>query len=170
MKIIQIKNQVEGYAIINFGNINMMEIVKNGNVSILNGKSFTWDKSLNSAISDCPFYIGATPIFLTEKLGHVFDSSNVNMATFDVEGENYTIVLAPVLNENSINLTESKCRTFRSGKIMDVNEYVFTSGINYPEIFTPNEFRMFTFCNELIAKQLFSCHFNQLKFVECSIV
>lgn len=170
MKIIQIKNQVEGYAIINFGNINMMDIVKNGNVSILNGKSFTWDKSLNSAISDCPFYIGATPIFLTEKLGHVLDGSNVNMATFDVEGENYTIVLAPVLNVNSINVSESKCRTFRSGKIMDVNEYVFTSGVDYPEIFTPQEFGLFTFCNESIAKQLFSCHFNQLNFVECSIV
>ena len=170
MKVVQIKNQVEGYATINFGNINLMEMIKNENVSVLNGKSFTWDKSLNSTISDCPFYIGAIPIFLTEKLGSVLNDSILNMATFDVEGKNYTIVVAPSLSDNSINLEESKCRIFRSGKIMDISQYVFNTGISYPAIFTPKEFKMYTFCDEKIAKKILSCRFNQLKLVECPII
>lgn len=169
MKIIQIKNQPEGYATINFGNINVMEIIKNGNVKILDGKSFTWDRSLNSAISDCPFYIGAIPIFLTKKLGNALNNPIVKTANFNVEGQNYTIVAAPDLSDNSINLTKSECRTFRSGKIMDITRYVFNIDIFYPSIFTPKEFKMYTFCDEVIAKKLLSCRFNQLRLVDCLI-
>lgn len=79
-------------------------------------------------------------------------------ATFDVDGKSYTIVAAPHLIGKIINISESECRTFRNGKIMNVNKYVFNSNIQITPIFTPEEFVMFTFCTLEIAQQLQMCH------------
>lgn len=170
MKLIQLKSQVDGYATINFGDIDMMAVLKSGDVAVLNGKSFTWDRIVSPTISDCPFYIGAMPIFSTVKLGNALAGTNITIATFDVEGKSYTIMAAHALSGQVINLDKSNCRTFRSGKIMDVSKYVFNAGVTYPAIFTTQEFLMFTFCDEIIANRLISCHFNQLKLVECPII
>lgn len=167
MKVFQIKNKVEGFATIDFGNLDMMAIMKSGDVSSLDGKSFNWDKKLSSAISDCPFFIGAMPIFLTKKLGGVFTGNNVSTATFDVEGDKYTIISALDVVNNGLNMEFSKYRTFRSGKIMDISQYIFISDKLYPPIFTLQEFKMFSFCDESVAKKLASCHFKQIEIVEC---
>lgn len=66
MKIIQLKNSVNGFATIDFSAINMDDVLKKGNISLVAGKSFNWNKESGQAISDCPFYIGAMPIFATE--------------------------------------------------------------------------------------------------------
>lgn len=167
MRIFQIKNQVEGFASIDFEEIDMMSVLKTGDVSVLEGRCFKWDKTVNSAISDCPFFIGSLPIFLTSKLGSILNDSNVSRATFDVEGKSYTIVSALEQLDNVLDLERSKYRTFRSGKIMDVTSYVFQAKKTYPKLFTLQELKMYTFCNEEIAKSFLSCHFNQLSFVEC---
>lgn len=167
MKIIQLKNSVDGFATIDFSSIDMDLVLKAGDLSLVAGKSFRWNKDSGQAISDCPFYIGAMPIFATEKLGTALNNSQVKTATFDVEGKSFTIVAAPHFQGQIINLQKSECRTFRSGKIMTVNKYVFNSNIQYPQIFTPAEFVMFTFCYSEIAQQLSECHFNDLRFVEC---
>ncbi len=170
MKIIQLKNSVNGFATIDFSAINMDDVLKKGNISLVAGKSFNWNKESGQAISDCPFYIGAMPIFATEKLGDALKNTAVRTATFDVDGKSYTIVAAPHLIGKIINISESECRTFRNGKIMNVNKYVFNSNIQITSIFTPEEFVMFTFCTLEIAQQLQMCHFNELKFVECPIL
>lgn len=169
MKIIQLKNLVTGFATIDFSEVNMDAVLKDGDLSIVSGKSFHWNKESGGKISDCPFYIGAMPIFATEKLGDTLKDTNIKTALIDVDGISYTVISAPCLSGQIINLKESNCRTFRSGKIMTVNKYVFNSGINYIPIFTPEEFVLFTFCNIEIAQKLQSCHFNQLQFVECQI-
>ena len=63
MRIFQLRNKVDGYATINFGDIDMMNVLRTGNVSVLNGQNFVWNKTIDSGISDCPFFIGAMPIF-----------------------------------------------------------------------------------------------------------
>lgn len=169
MKLIQLKNAIDGFATIDFSAIDMDAVLKKGELSLVAGKSFRWNKDSGNAISDCPFYIGAMPIFATEKLGNTLACTNVKTATFDVEGMSYTIVAAPQYQGQSIDLDKSDCRTFRSGKIMSVNKYVFYPNIQFPPIFTPAEFVMFTFCNTEVAQLLAERRFNELRFVECSI-
>lgn len=169
MKIIQLKNRANGYATIDFSQIDMNIVLKEGKLELINGKSFKWDKVTGEAIGDCPFYMGAMPIFSTEKLGQTFADTDVKTATFDVEGTSYTIVDVPHLEENVINFDESKYRKFRSGKIMNISTYVFKSNVTYPPIFTPEEFVMFTFCKPEIAWKLLECRFSQLEFVECDV-
>lgn len=169
MKIIQLENYTEGYATIDFEGIDMISILKMGNISILDGKKFKWNREVGSNIGDCPFYIGAMPIFATEKLGTILGAYNVNTATFSVEDKEYTIISPPHLEGKVINTQESKCRTFRSGKIMNVDKFVFNKDINYPVLFTPEEYVMFTFCNTELAQKLISCHFDQLKLTECDM-
>lgn len=169
MKIIQLKNIVDGFATIDFSGVNMTEIMKSGDVSLLQGKDFKWNRTTGDIISDSPFYIGAMPIFATEKLQDVFSDCKVCSSTFKVEGKSYTIIAASQMDGNVINLEHSKCRTFRSGKIMTVDKFVFNSGIDYPDVFTPKEYAVFTFCKEEICKRLINCRFSQLLFVECLI-
>jgi hypothetical protein len=169
MKIIQLKNLANGFASIDFADIDMNKVLKEGKVDIIQGKSFKWNKSTGDLISDSPFYIGAMPIFDTKKLGNALSALAVKSATFDVEGHSYTIIAAPQLKGNVINRDQSEMRTFRSGKIMNVSKYVFTEDINYPEIFTLEEFTLSTFCMPDIAKLLLSCKFAQLQFSECSV-
>ncbi|MBD5239828.1 MAG: hypothetical protein HDS64_08735 [Bacteroidales bacterium] len=167
MKVLQLKNAVDGFATIDFSSIDMDLVLKTGDLSLVAGKSFQWNKDSGQAISDCPFFIGAMPIFDTEKLGSALNNTQAKTATFEVEGKSFTIVAAPQFKGQIINLMKSDCRTFRSGKIMTVNKYVFNKNIQYPDIFTPSEFVMFTFCNTEIAQRLLACRFNQLEFTEC---
>lgn len=169
MKIIQLKNYTEGFATIDFDKIDMTSVMKQGNISVLSGKEFTWKRDIGSNIGDCPFFIGSMPIFATEKLGTIIDPA-IETAIFTVEGKSYTIIAAPLLKGEVINRQESKCRTFRSGKIMSVDKFVFNNGIDYPMLFVPEEYIMFTFCNVDFAKKLLSCHFEQLQLIECAIV
>jgi hypothetical protein len=170
MRIFQIKNQVEGFATINFGDINMMSILKTGDVSILDGKHFSWNKTIGNAISDCPFFIGAMPIFSTEKLGDALLNTNAKTATFNVEGSMFTIVAALPIVGKVINTEKSKCRLFRNGKIMEVAEYVLNNASDFADIFTLQEYPMYTFCELDIAKRLQLCHFKHLILKECSII
>lgn len=169
MKLFQLKNTVNGFASINFDGIDMALVLKQGQVELLQGRSFSWDKSNGESISDCPFYIGALPIFDTQKLGNTFDVTNVKFAVFNVEGQSFTAVCAPHYDGEVINRSLSEMRTFRSGKIMSVKEYVLNAGFDYPSIFTPNEFPVNTFCDSEVARRLLDCNFSQLVFKECPI-
>ena len=147
----------------------MTSVLKEGKLDLVQGKTFKWNISTGKSISDSPFYIGAMPIFDTEKIGRILSYLNVASAEFEVEGRSYTIIDAPHFNGDVINREKSEMRTFKSGKIMNVKKYVFNSGFNYPNIFTPSEFVMETFCNKETAQLLLSCRFNQLQFVECNV-
>lgn len=170
MRIFQLKNKVDGFATINFGDTDMMSVLRTGNVSVLEGQNFVWNKSVDNCISDCPFFIGTMPIFASEKLGDVLKNIDCTTATFMVEGIPYTVVAAPPVTGNTIDLEKSKCKTFRSGKIMEVKEYSFYKRDSFPEIFTIEEYKMHTFCNEEIIKLLHSCHFEHLLIKECTIL
>lgn len=169
MKLIQLKNIANGFASIDFGEIDMNAVLKEGRLELVQGNSFRWNKSTGDKISDCPFYIGAMPVFDTKKLGNVLLNLNVKSASFDVEGKNYTMIVTPHFEGEVINRELSEMRTFRSGKVMSVSKYVFNAGIDYPAIFTPEEFALFTFCSIEVAQRLLSCHFSQLQFSECLI-
>ena len=170
MRIFQLKNKVEGFATINFGDIDMMSVLRTGDVSVLDGQNFVWNKTAGDSISDCPFFIGAMPIFASEKLGSVLKDIDCTTATFMVEGISYTVVAAPPVAGNTIDLEKSKCKTFRSGKIMEVKEYSFYKRNSFPEMFTTEEYIMHTFCNEEVVKLLYSCHFKHLIIKECTIL
>lgn len=169
MKLFQLKNIVNGYASINFNDVDITAVLKEGKIELIQGRDFTWDKSNGDAITDCPFYIGALPIFDTVKLGDALANTGVKTAIITVEGKSYTVIAAPHFHGNIINKDLSDMRYFRSGKIMTIKNYVFNSGQDFPSIFTPEEFVMYTFCNSEIAQRLLNCEFSQLLFNECPI-
>lgn len=170
MRIFQIKNYVDGFATINFGDIDMMNVLKTGNVSVLDGKHFLWNKTIGDSISDCPFFIGAMPIFTSQKLGETLAATSCNTATFEVEGIKYTIVAASPVHGKVINQEKSKCRSFRSGKIMEVSDYVFSNNESFNNLFTLEEYMMHTFCSLEIAKLLQACKFENLILKECPVI
>jgi hypothetical protein len=170
MKIIQLKNVANGFASIDFSRIDMNAVMREGNLEIITGKQFTWNRNTGNQISDCPFYIGSMPIFETEKLRPALNSLNVKSAEFKVEGKQYTMIAAPQISGSVINREASEMRAFRNGEIMTVQKYVFNANYEYPEIFTPKEFIMDTFCSLNAAKNLLYCQFHELKFIECEII
>jgi hypothetical protein len=169
MKLVQLKNIVNGFASIDFASIDMNAVLKEGNIELLQGKIFKWNMSTGDKISDCPFYIGVMPIFDTNKLSAIIKSLDVKTATFEVEGRNYTIISAPHFNGPIIDRKASEMRTFRNGKVMSIKKYVFNAGFDYPTIFTPEEFVLATFCVSDVAQRFLSCHFSQLQFLECIV-
>lgn len=170
MKLFKVKNIVRDFASINFSDIDMTCVLKEGKIDLLEGHRFSWDKSNGTNISDCPFYIGTLPIFDSKKLGNILANSNVKIATFEVEGIQYNAIAAPKLSGSIINREYSELRTFRSGKIMNVKKYVFNKGIKYPPIFMLEEFVLSTFCDEIIAQRLLNCGFSQLQLCECPLM
>ena len=169
MKLIELKNITKGFASIDFGDIDMTAVLKEGKLDLVQGKTFRWNRDTGNAVSDCPFYIGAMPVFDTEKIQGILSSINVASAEFIVEGRSYTIIGAPHFPGDVINREKSEMRTFKTGKIMNVKKYVFIPDFDYPQIFTPSEFVMETFCKKETIQLLLSCRFNQLQFVECDV-
>ena len=117
MKIYKLFNLANGYATIDFTNIDMNAIANgNQNVTVLSEQKLKWHFLEDDVVGDCPFYIGAFPIFESSKIENVsFDASQ--KATFYVEGGKYTAIAAPIITGNIINEEKSEMRKFKSGKI-----------------------------------------------------
>lgn len=171
MKIYQLLNRADGFATIDFGALNISEIFKLGNIKELEGKTFKWRKDKdNFEISDCPFYIGAFPIFKSDRIESILTDLNVEYAKFLVEGVSYTALSAPLFSGDVINKDHSSLKTFKSGKIMTIKKYVFNAGFDYPSIFRLQEFNLFTFVNQEVKHKLESCEFQDIIFEECEII
>ena len=112
MKLIELKNIANGFASIDFGDIDMTSVLKEGKLDLVQGKTFKWNISTGKSISDSPFYIGAMPIFDTEKIGRILSYLNVASAEFEVEGRSYTIIDAPHFNGDVINREKSEMIAF----------------------------------------------------------
>lgn len=165
-----LKNIANDYAIIDFNNYNLIDILQGKkDISTLNNKTFKWDMKSGSKISDCPFYIGAFPVFDSTKLKVNFEK-DVKTAEITVDGRKYKIILANQIKGNVIDKNKSEYSKYSDGRIMKVDKYVFKSNINYPSIFTIEEFPLFTFCDEEMKRKLESCHFNQLMFINCNVL
>lgn len=168
MKVFKLFNEVNGYASIDFSDVNMGDIVK-GIVSVkaISEKSLLWNPTDNESIKgDCPFYIGAFPVFDATKTKG-FDFTNAETATFKVEGKEFVAVAAPMLSGQLIDKEKSDMRLFKSGKIMNVRRFALKSGCSYPPIFRLEEYPLYTFVCEEMMKSLQELGLTQLKFEEC---
>jgi len=168
MKVFKLFNEVNGYASIDFSDVNMSDIVKGvASVKAISDKSFLWNPSDNESIKgDCPFYIGSFPVFEASKVKGV-DFENAETATFNVEGKGYIAVAAPILPGQIINREKSDLRLFKSGKIMNVKRFALKSGCSYPSIFRLEEYPLYTFVCEEMMKSLQELGLTQLKYEEC---
>ena len=171
MKLFQLTNNPDGFASINFEGIDMASILKNGDVSPLQGKSFKWHRDDDlSLIPDCPFFIGALPTFKTKKIKKIIDElPNTSTATFKVQGVNYTAFCPLTLMEGALDKENSFIKRFRNGRIMTIESYAFNGSIPFPQLFRINEFCLFTFVTDEIADKLSICELNNLKLIECNI-
>ena len=168
MKVYKMYNEVNGYASIDFSDVNMSDIVK-GTVSVraISDKNLVWDPSDNESIKgDCPFYIGAFPVFEATKIKD-FDFENAETASFKVEGKEFIAVAAPILPGQLIDKEKSDLRLFKSGKIMNVRRFALKSGCSYPPIFRLEEYPLYTFVCEEMMKSLQELGLTQLKFEVC---
>lgn len=170
MAIYKLTNKPNGFASINFGDLDMSKILATGDIKQLNGREFHWTKDAdNSKISDCPFFIGALPIFKASKVASVIDKLNVNKALFSVDGESYTAIAAPLFKGKAINREKSTMRAFKSGKIMTVEKYVFNKGIAFPSAFRLEEFNLFTFVDQESYLLLKSCNLSEFVAEPCQL-
>ena len=168
MKIFKLYNEVNGYASIDFTNANMSDIAKGiVNVSAISGINLNWKIDEEDTVKgDCPFYIGAFPVFDATKTKG-FDFKNAETATFKVEDKEFVAVSAPMLSGQLIDRDKSDLRLFKSGKIMNVRRFALKSGCSYPPIFRLEEYPLYTFVCEEIMKSLQELGLTQLKFEEC---
>lgn len=170
MKLYKLSNIADGYATIDFTGVNISSIVSTGDLTELNGKSFSWLKTESDEnISDAPFYIGAFPIFKLSKVQSLLQRISVRTAKFSVDGEEYVAVSAPIIKGDVLNLNASKFRSFKSGKIMTVSSYVFKAA-QYPPIFRFEQYLLYTFVNEELANALESCGLKQLIIEPCEVL
>jgi len=169
MKIYKLKNKVEGFKSIDFGDLDVNSIAKGvSNIDLLSGKNFTWkdcDDTFDK--SDCPFFIGAFPIFELSKIDKI--GILVEFVCFKVDNFDYVAFKTVPFLENVLNIEKSDMRLFKSGKIMNINTYVFKNE-NYPSVFRIKEYPLFTFVNETFAQVLKGSGLNQLEFEECEVI
>ena len=170
MKVYKMYNEVNGYASIDFANVNMSDVAKGiANVCSISGISLSWKMDEDNNIKgDSPFYLGAFPIFEATKLKGI-DFENAETATLMVEGEDFVAVAAPMLSGQIINREKSNIRLFKSGKIMSVKRFTLKKSFSYPQMFRLEEFPLYTFVCEETMKSLKELRLSQLMFEECEL-
>lgn len=171
MRIYKLYNKVNGYTSIDFSNVNMSDIAKGiVNVSTITGINLCWKINEGDNVKgDCPFYIGAFPIFEAAKIkGITFE--NAETAVFKVEGKDFVAIAAPFLSGHIIDKEKSDLRLFKSGKIMSVKRFALINNNCYPSVFRLEEYPLFTFVCEDMMNALKKLDFAQLLFDECEIV
>ena len=149
----------------------MSDIVKGiVNVSSISDINLYWKIDEDDNVKgDCPFYIGAFPIFEAAKIKSIA-FENAETAAFKVEGEDFVAVATPFLSGHIIDKEKSNLRLFKSGKIMSVKRFALINNYCYPSVFRLEEYPLFTFVREDMMKDLKNLDFAQLLFEECELV
>ena len=168
MKIFKLYNEVNGYASVDFTNVNMSDIAKGiVNVSAISDINLNWKIDEDDNVKGyCPFYLGAFPVFDATKVkGCSFERAEI--AQFRVEDRGFVAVAAPILLGQIIDKEKSDLRLFKSGKIMSVKRFALKKNISYPPIFRLEEYPLFTFVSEGMMNSLKKTGLTQLGFEEC---
>ena len=151
-----------------FEDVKIGDIIRNGNYQELIGKNFQWrDNEHNLAIPDCPFILGAIPVMKTAKIESIINNLNPHRVTFKIGGQDYSLLMPELVEKNVLDCNLSSIRYFRSGRIMSIEAFVFKKDALFPPFFRITEYPLVTFVTDNIAEHLMQSELNNLKLVKC---
>lgn len=136
--------------------------------------SYKWSDEENELdICDFPFIMGTIPV-ISERaylvLKELLIESNISVIEFKVTDSIYYLLNFNKPLKEIINLNKSTIQYFSDGNIMDITDFVFNINLNQNiPLFIPNEYKIFTFCNEEFKKIVIDNNLTGLLFEECII-
>lgn len=161
MDIFRIYSLNGNYKTISYDKTPLMRIIGSevwGNYSDIESFKYDWDVDVNKNIeSDCPFLIGAIPIFRKRfilEIKNFLSPALVDILPIEVASEYFCIVKAKILLDNILNTKKSKINKYSDGRIMNIEKYVFTPQNDLPSIFKIRQYPLFTFVTSNIASYL----------------
>ena len=161
MDIFRIYSQNNNYKTISYEKTPLMRILGSetwGNYVDIESFKYEWNCDTNKRIEcDCPFLIGAIPIFrenIISKIKFFLSPTLVDILPIEVAGKIYCIIRAKILLENIINVKKSKINKYPDGRIMNIEKYVFTPQNDLPCIFKIQQYPLFSFITSNLASYL----------------
>lgn len=176
MKIYRLYSKTEGYKTIDYGKTPLMNIIGEedwGNLSEIKEFPYQW-KNDNEAdsVSDCPFLIGAIPVFSLQTMNLIKEqltSDTAEIIPISIENETFCILRAKLRVANLLNERKSKITRFSDGRIMSIEKYVFKNEDKMPLLFQLQQYPLFTFVTGTLADLLLAVHPTGLCMEECKI-
>lgn len=152
---------------------NIGRSVKWENLMAMQAYSFQWENDSEvKEICDCPFIIGSIPVFSVKGYNIIkpfINQSDVQVIPIKVEGDMFYILNTTKVISNILNEHKSKIVRFSSGKIMDIEKYVFNESKSIPSFFRIKQFDTFTFVTEGVAKEIMESDLTGIVVEECQI-
>ena len=171
MKVYKLNHKANGYATVDmdFDVISIMQQESWSDLKKYKDNEFPWIKEDDDNLGECPFYIGALPIFSNRIISELIAvEPSIKHIPIFIEGKSFGIVFTDNVIGGSLNIKSSKVTKFPDGRIMSIEKYVLNR-MEYPVIFRLKEYNLHTFVNEHVANVLSSLDVEDLLLEEVSI-
>lgn len=176
MDIYRIYTENSPYKAIAYGNTPLLENIgedKWENIPQIESFSYNWNvDDKEKECGDCPFLIGAIPVFSTNVLKNIkkyLSKDLVDVISIKVENREYAIIKAQKLVANLLDERDSQITRYSDGNIMSVEKYVFKETNELPMIFSLSEYSLFTFVTGQLAEVLLCINPRGLEIEKCKI-
>ena len=174
-KIYRLYSSGHEYKTVEYDNTPLMNCLENNlwEPSLIEAYKFEWNRDdAEKETSDCPFLIGAIPIFKTEiisDLRNIVSLDAIKIININISGQKYSILRPKNKIKGLLNIRKSNINYFSDGRIMSIDKYVFNSNKNIPLFFELEEYPLFTFVNETMANVLVTQNVKGLLLEACEI-
>lgn len=176
MDIYRIYTENSPYKAIAYGNTPLIENIgedKWENISQIESFSYLWNEDdKEKTCGDCPFLIGAIPVFsvdLLKRIKKYLSNDLAEVIPIKVENKEYAIIKAKKFVMNLLDERNSQITRYSDGSIMSVEKYVFKETNELPMIFSLSDYSLFTFVTGQLAEELLSIHPSGLEIEKCKI-
>lgn len=176
MKIYRIYNPNRNYRTIAYDNTPVFgdigENIEWTNSKVLQLFPFHWDDDSSKEICDCPFIIGAIPVFSQVAFNVIkpfLNENDVQVIPIEVDNLPFFILNVTVLLKDILNQYRSKIVYFKNGKVMDIEKYVFNQSEYMPSLFRISQLPTFTFVTENVAIAMTNAGLLGLELEECIV-
>lgn len=172
MRIYRLYNPNQEYRTIQIANTPLLVAIDHNDYSKtidIHNTQYHWD-NLDKELCDCPFLIGAIPVFRKEKIykiRYIFSSQDISTTELIVDGASYILLITNNVVKGLLDERKSTITRFSDGRIMTVENYVFKKKKEYPDIFRIEELPLFTFVTDRIANELLEQNLSGLAMEEC---
>lgn len=178
--IYKIENNNNGYKSINLDDTQILDLIlddrfNSDSYDYYITDSYKWsDEDDDLEICDFPFITGSIPV-ISERaffvLKELLLESNISAIEFKINDSIYYLLNFNKPLKDIINLKKSTIQYFSDGGIMNIDDFVFNRNLdtNIP-MFIPEEYKIFTFCNEDFKKIIIDNNLTGLSFEDCKII
>lgn len=143
------------------------------NINEISSFHFKWNTEENDKpICDCPFIIGSIPVFSNsayEIIKQFLLDKEVQIIPISINGLSYYIINITLLLNDILSEKYSKIERFSSGRIMNIDKYVFKYRREIPPFFRIKQLPTFTFANEDVATTIKDSQITGIELEECKV-